>query len=344
LSSNALAHLALAAETSGQHDQAVNLVDDLVSRASITGTETHWTDPRDPYNWGSDTRTTATVTLALARLHPDHPLLPGAIRWLMAARRADHWLTTQETAWSVLALGEWLRITDELNGDYRYLVALNDSNLTAGEVTPDEVRASNGAEARLRVEVRDLLASDVNMLDISRSMGEGALYYTARLRLDLPADKVTALSRGITVACSYRDSQHNEQWVDEVQVGDTVTVWLDFTLDQDTYYFVLEDFLPAGLEVLDKRLLTTSRAVSSPSVGTSARNWWYLFYFDRAEVRDTGAVLYADYLPRGSYSFTYTVQATQSGTFQAIPAQAYAFYTPELFGRTAGEVVTVKAR
>ena len=342
LSSTALAHLALAAETSGNGAQVVELVNDLVSRASITGTSTYWKDDQDVYNWSSNTRTTATVVLALTRLQPEQPLLPGAIRWLMAARRADHWPSTQETAWTVLALGEWLRVTGELNGEYAYQLMLNGAEVASGAVTPNTIQASQGDETSLRVEIAELLTGDVNLLDISRSTGPGVLYYVAGLNVEWPADEVAALSRGITVERSYLPAGSDWEQIDHIIVGEQVQVRLNITLDQDTHYFVLEDVLPAGLEVLDTNLLTTSRQVDSPRLGDdSDKYWWWWWYVDQVEMRDTGAVLYADYLPRGSYTFTYTVQATQTGTFQAIPAQGYAFYTPEVFGRSDGAVFTV---
>lgn len=43
----------------------------------------------------------------------------------MVAREGDHWATTQETAWSVMALTDWMVATGELQANYEYSVALN---------------------------------------------------------------------------------------------------------------------------------------------------------------------------------------------------------------------------
>src|SRR5690606_8686812 len=97
------------------------LVSDLVNGAVVSATGTHWEEETaDIRNWNTDTRTTAIVLDALVRLRPDSDLLPNVVRWLMTARRADAWETTQETAWAVMALTDWMVTTGELDPAYTY--------------------------------------------------------------------------------------------------------------------------------------------------------------------------------------------------------------------------------
>ena len=76
------------------------------------------------------------ILTAYARIWPDSDLNPNIVRWLMVARRGDHWTTTQETAWSVMGLTDWMVSTNELQGDYDYALALNGTEQTGGAVTP----------------------------------------------------------------------------------------------------------------------------------------------------------------------------------------------------------------
>ncbi|MEJ5198768.1 MAG: alpha-2-macroglobulin family protein, partial [Anaerolineae bacterium] len=85
------------------------LLADLTSRAITSGTATHWEEAWPDYlNMNSDTRTTAILLDVLARHAADHSLAPNAVRWLMTARRADRWETTQENAWAIIALTDWM--------------------------------------------------------------------------------------------------------------------------------------------------------------------------------------------------------------------------------------------
>ena len=50
----------------------------------------------------------------------------------MGARKADRWETTQENAWAIMALTDWMAATGELEGDYDWQVTLNDAALGDG--------------------------------------------------------------------------------------------------------------------------------------------------------------------------------------------------------------------
>jgi uncharacterized protein YfaS (alpha-2-macroglobulin family) len=115
------------------------------------------------------------------------------------------------------------------------------------------------------------------------------------------------------------------------------------TLPQDIYYFVLEDPIPAGTEPVDTSLLTTSQENQGPVLYPTYNPYWYWgwWYWDHTEMRDEQVNLYADFLPRGTYVYSYEVRATVPGEFQTMPSHAYAFYFPEVFGRGAGTLFTI---
>jgi hypothetical protein len=320
-------------------DQIEALKSDLVSQAKLSATGAHWEEAyTDWWNWNTDTRSTAVVLMALIKADPSIALLPNAVRWLMVARRGTHWETTQDTTWSVMALTDWMVSTNELQGNYDYTVRLNGDDLGAGQVRPDTVREGQ----TLVVEVQDLLLDDINRVAIGRGEGEGALYYTAHLRLRLDASQVTAIDRGVKVERQYF-LEDGTTPVTEATAGDILTVRLTVTVPETIYYFVLEDPLPAGLEPLDTSLLTTTRAVDGPQLQPE-RNpyyWWYWWIWDHTEMRDESVNLYADELYPGTYVYSYQVQAITPGRFQTMPSHAYAFYFPEVFGRTEGLLFTV---
>ncbi len=316
------------------------LTSDLQTGAILSATGAHWEEKAmDWWNWSSDTRTTAIALAALTRVQPDYDLLPNVVRWLMVARKGDHWETTQENAWGVMALTDWMVSTGELHGNYEYAVALNHNELQTGQVTPDNVREGQV----LRVEVKDLLLDEVNRLTLVRGEGDGVMYYTAHLNVRLPAAEVKPISRGLTVQREYYLADKPGVPIDHAQVGDVITVRVTMTLPQDIYYFVLEDPIPAGTEPLDTSLLTTSQLTETPTIDLAYDPywWWGWWLFDHTEMRDEQVNLYADFLPDGTYVYTYQVRASIPGEFQTMPSHGYAFYFPEVFGRSAGSLFTV---
>jgi uncharacterized protein YfaS (alpha-2-macroglobulin family) len=174
-------------------DRIGTLLSDLQNAAILSATGAHWEEA--DYDWwamNTDTRSTAVILDALARLDPDNGLIPNVVRWLMVARQDGIWETTQETAWALIALTDWMVVTGELQGAYDYGVWLNDGVLAEGSVTPDTV----DQPVRLRVDVADLLSDAGNRLTIGRGPGEGRLYYTAHLKVYHRGNKVPAGGRG----------------------------------------------------------------------------------------------------------------------------------------------------
>jgi uncharacterized protein YfaS (alpha-2-macroglobulin family) len=72
------------------------------------------------------------------------------------------------------------------------------------------------------------------------------------------------------------------------------------------------------------------------------RFWWGWWVWQHEDIRDESLNLYADVLYPGTYVYSYEVRASVAGAFQVMPAQVYDFYMPEVFGRSNGELFTVK--
>jgi len=345
------AFLALTLGLIDEGDRRVDtLLSDVQNAAILSATGAHWEEA--DYDWwamNTDTRSTAVILDALARLDPDNALIPQVVRWLMVARQDGIWETTQETAWALIALTDWMVVTGELEGAYDYAVWLNDEVLADGAVTPDTV----DEPIRLRVDVAELLADVGNRLTVGRGPGEGRLYYTAHLNVYLPVEEIEPLNRGVIVGRRYVDPACTEGTqcpeVDQAAVGDVVQVRLTIVAPHDLYYVVVEDPLPAGAEAIDPSLATTSLVEQEPALyrETESEGWydfyyWWWRWYSRSEVRDDKVVLFADYLPAGTYEYTYTFRATQPGEYQVIPTTAREFYFPEVFGRGDGRLFIVE--
>ena len=335
-------------------DRIQTLLGDLAGQAVVGATGAHWEESQPDYwNMNTDTRSTAIVIWALSRLEPDHALLPNAVRWLMAVRQEGYWESTQTTAWSLLGLVEYMKASGELAGDFSYTVYLNGQEWASGDVSEESI--DQGLE--LQVEIGQLLVEEGNRLVIERhpaqagQTGEGQLYYATHLRYYLPADHVQALDRGILVARQYSPVDEEATYVDTAQAGDVIKVKLTIIAPTDLHYVVVEDPLPAGFEGVDLSLKTTSVVGERPSLrnvtAQEESNWyrwygWGWWWFSHSEMRDEKVSLFAQYLPRGTYEYTYLMRAGLPGRFLVMPATAYQMYFPEVFGRSDGGVFTVQ--
>ena len=349
------AYLALALGLKDPADPRVaTLLEDLRADAAITARGAHWESVDTEY-WVTSTRATAVALDALARLAPDDPLIPQATRWLMIARSADRWETTQETAWAIIALTDVMLATGELQADYAWGAAVNGVADNAqprgeGQVTPENLREP----VEITIPVGELLREWPNAVEISRGEGNGTLYYSANLALYRPVEQLEAESRGITVQrqyCAVEGTLDTLAWnenfgdctpVASARPGDLVEVRLTLTLPRMRNYLVLEDFYPAGMEPVDSTLNTEIQDGTQPETRRiNTGNVWWWPTFDHEELRDERAVFYARWLAAGTYEVRYFLRAAIPGEYRVLPATVSEMYFPDVRGRSAGELFTI---
>lgn len=319
----------------------VNLKNDFINAAILSATGTNWEEKeRDYWNWGSDTRTTAVVLDTMIQLDPTNPLVANAVRWLMAHRTNGRWASTQETAWTLMALTNWMVTSGELEADYQYEVALNGQLLGNGTANADTLRTP----VELHVAVSDLFSDQLNRLAIGHGEGPGNLYYTVHLRADLPVVHVQPLDQGLVLSRSYYSPEDHTTPITEIEQGETFIAKLTIVVPNTLHYVIIEDPLPAGLEAVDQSLKTSQQggAPDTSDFDDYQNNGWGWWYFNHVELRDEKVVISTDYLPAGTYQYVYLVRATIPGEYQVIPPTGYEFYFPEVYGRGAGSLFTVK--
>ena len=326
------------------------LLSDINSAAIVSATGAHWEEAgSDWWNMNTDTRSTAIVLSALAKLDPENNLNPNVVRWLMVARQANGaWESTQETAWALIGLTDWMTASGELKANYSYTVSLNNKQLQTGTANADNLRNP----VTLQVAVADLIKDQANRIVFDRSAGDGRLYYTAHLTIYQAVAEVKALNKGLVVARQYTlpdgkcGTQGNSPCpaVTSAKVGQDIKVKVTIIAPNDLYYVMVEDPIPAGTEPVDTSLLTTSVVGQAPELNSAdplyyGWGWWW---FSSTQLRDEKVVLSATYLPKGTYEYTYTVHASLAGKYNVIPTTGYELYFPEVSGRGDGMVFTIE--
>jgi uncharacterized protein YfaS (alpha-2-macroglobulin family) len=333
--------LAMALQNVSAGDERIKTVlADLASAATASATGMSWTERENDWmNANTNTRSTAIILSAMAKLDAQNALAPNVVRWLMAARSGDMWATTQETEWAITAFADWIEATGEKNSAFNWRATLNDGALLQGAANPQ------GESQRVVIEMANLLREQANALAFERGAGEGRLYYTAHLRAFLPADTAPALNRGIVIARKYESADCEptpEQpcaAINGATVGQNVRVRLTIVAPGDLYFVRITDPLPGGAEAIDSSLKTSQQqdagGPTTPSFGKGEGwGWWW---FAHSEVYDDRVAAFARYLPAGTYEYTYVMRASIAGQFKVMPASADLSYFPEVFGRSAGE-------
>ncbi len=325
-------------DNSAAHSRVLGLLADLTSAAKTSGSAVHWEEPG--YDWAgldSDIATSASVVDALATMQPDSPLIPSAVRWLMAARKANAWESSYATAVSLRGLVDYVFASGELNADYHYTVRLNGSLWGSGAVDSANLSRNRTLTEPLGAAAP---AGSTQTIAFSRDVrpNNGTLNYVIRLQYYRPVDRIKPASAGVSVTRAYLTADGRS-----AANGSTIRVQIRVNAPQDLFYVTLEDPLPAGAEAVDSSLQTTSQlarinSTSRIPAGTGDLSW----YVTHTDLRDNRTVLFLSYLPAGSYQYTYLIHCTTQGVYHTLPVYVQQEYFPEVFGRGNGSYFTVR--
>jgi hypothetical protein len=321
------AALALALDELGETAVARELVDGLAKSAEVGGGMVYWPGESSDGHYrqktmASDTRNTALALSAFVKIRPGHELEPGIVRYLMSQRKANGWGSTNETAFTILALIDHLLAAQEVAGEQStdYTVSLNGQVVLTGTLAPDAL------SARL-VLAADQLQTGENEVRIEH---EGKLYYQVSSRVYLEQAEIDAAG-DVVVTRVYRDGETGRV-VTAVTPNQLIQVDVTVNMPADASYVIVEDRLPAGLEPLNEKLGTTTLAARDDN-----RPYWEQRGYNYKEIRDNRVSFFITDMAEGSHTFTYFARATHEGDFVAMPAEVYAMYDASVWGRSASK-------
>jgi uncharacterized protein YfaS (alpha-2-macroglobulin family) len=110
-------------------------------------------------------------------------------------------------------------------------------------------------------------------------------------------------------------------------------------MPQNGYYMLVEDKLPGGLEALNESLNTTSHE----GAASQYERHWIVYGYNNKEVWGDRVSFFITEVDAGKHVYMYLARATRSGTFVAMPAEAWAMYDLSVWGRSASSEVVVAA-
>ncbi len=344
------AYLALAYLGMETPEPARILLDNLAATANRSASGAFWDNPGAGWRLpGSPVYTTAIVVHALGRVDPASPLMNDAIRYLAANRSANRdWGGSLQNAWVLRALSSALVGTGEFTANFPFEARLNGVEIARGQAASPQALTTITNITPLD----SLHPGAPNELQLTRQDGNGKLYYRAILNVLRPAESAPALNRGISVSREYLDCRADPcqpvtSWQLMPETVGKVTVRVTVNLPHDMYYLNVEDFAPAGAEIVNPILKTSQQGEQDMDVEyfspenpyASGWGWWY---FDSPRIYRDHIQWTADTLPAGTYVLTYTLIPTLPGEYRALPAHAWLTFFPEVQGTSAGGLFEIQ--
>jgi len=290
----------------------------------------HWgEDPENCWRWWDDSvETTAKVLEVKLGRDPQDKQLPYIVDWLVDQRRGAAWKSTKDSATATTALIRYILARPELAAPIvtAYKVGLKEGGM---ELDPTAYEKP-GEKATFAVE--DFAVGD-NEFKLTRTKGEGPVFYTAALEYYAEAKDLPAVQGSVTLSREYFIVQKNfkKGKIKEkrlkldrpLKLGEELEVELKINSPYDFDYVVLEDPKPAGFIYLE----------------TASGYNWTLDAF--VELWNKQRSVLFERLKAGETVVTYRLRAEVPGTFAALPARIYGMYSPDIGSNTASANVEI---
>ena len=295
-------HLAAAWLAAGRRDLATGLIPQTIpqprSQRQLTG------------NIGSPVRDRAVLVSTLLAIDPDHPAIPAMVQQIADAGKPNGWRSTQDAAFAVIALGKYVRQMKPTEPYESARLHLDGDNCIA-EISDGKPLATDPAfDARSKFDLR-----------ITGS--KSARAYVSWLQTGVPIKPASDEDAGMKIRRRYLNAKGEPIANNTVRSGDLVQIELTIESLTPLDNIVIDDLLPAGLEIENARLETTAdkRQLDQKAI-ESASN----FTQGRLDVRDDRLIVMGALNRAGAGQFMYLARAVTPGGFIVPPVRGECMY------------------
>lgn len=339
--------LAMTWKIAGNEKHAIEELNRLEKNVKSKGEGTaYWEGKEFHYRWQDDkVQTTAMALKAILMINNNSDLKEKIVRWLMMQRTGTSWRNTQETALVIFALVDYLKNSSELNPDYSVKIYINGNNVFEKAMNSDDVYKKN---AFIKID-NGILRSGSNEIKIEK-YGKGKVYFSGNVSYFNSKENILPEESGFRVEREYfrleKYSLYNDDKIvyrkkyfdGNIRSGDDMLVKIRVYSKEENQYFMLEDPLPSGMEIVkDDWSFTIDDESNYISYPYYRWRWWYA---DK-EVRDNRVTFFATYLGKGEYEFSYILHAQIPGEYNVNPAKGMLMYYTDYNGSTGTAKINI---
>jgi uncharacterized protein YfaS (alpha-2-macroglobulin family) len=341
LSSQALAYTGLAM-LDANDSRASTIAQLLEKKARIEGDLASWPESRNnllDIDYDGSAESTAFVLKFLVHADPQSALLTKAAQWLVANRSEGYWWgSTQQTAFVLYGLTDYLLVLHELAGDTDVEVFVNGASVGKRHFSPAD--AVKGAALSIPLDATHLQSQQNTIRVVSTGSGRAywttqAMYYSTSPHSYRQGSLNLSIARDYSILVPTTKDGHIVYTLKPlsgpVEQGDVLAVHLGVG-GSPQKYLLIEDPIPAGVEFLQNS--DSYNIVNRPS----SWDWWYT----RQEFHDDRAAIFAGTFD-GRHDSFYLLKVVNPGSFVISPASVSPMYQPGVQATTDELHLDVKA-
>lgn len=355
----AMSWLSLAAGNTGRTDLQRKYITDIMRIVNSTEENSfYWGGKVKRYNWYEDILITTSMAVKAVMAEPvsaaeNRDVVERAVKWLLSQKRGASWGNTQQSAYVIFALSDYIKKYHELEADYTVKIYINGTYAAEKHITRDDIFKPDV----MFLIPPSMLKSGANEITVEKT-GSGKAYVNGTLTY-YEADTRKTISEtdnGFEITREYfkLKKEFNEKAGNytykkipmgenpssvDVTSGDEIFVKVKVTpASAQNDYFMLEEPLPAGCEYIKEEWAYAIEGENSYQGKSQVLwNWWY---GDR-DIRDNRIVYFASNLNAQEYEFSYLLRAQIPGTYNIMPSRGMLMYYPDVNGSANNLVLKI---
>ncbi len=297
----------------------------LRSRLNFQGTIMGFSTERSDNLWWLMISGDSNANRAILNLL-EHPAwredLPRMVKGAIQRQRRGHWNTTVANAWGTLALRKFASAFEAVpvNGTTSAALAQNQRSTTW---------QTNTQSGTLNLPWPENGAGKLAL----KHQGAGKPWITVSSQAAVPLQAPLSSGFNIKRTVTAVEQQEAGKW----NRGDVFRVRLDLDAQTDVTWVVVDDPIPAGATILGAGLGRDSQILSQ---GEKREGWVWPAFEERAF---DAFRAYYEYVPKGKWSFEYTVRLSSAGDFRLPETRVEAMYAPEMFAELPNSTLAIQS-
>jgi uncharacterized protein YfaS (alpha-2-macroglobulin family) len=285
-------------------------------------------------------------------------MAPMLVKWLVNNRRGNIWTSTRETAMSVYALADYVRVNKELSAAYTLTVDLGGRVRRTYAVSRENALFFDGQF----VVPDELLRTGEQTLTLTKQ-GQGALYWSAFTRTFSLEERIKGTGNEISVTRRYfrllpgtasgrpeyvaLDARRpNPFLTGKYELLDAGGEWAGYAETEggpryervalaDGETVTSGDLLEVELQLESKNdydylVFEDLKPAGCEPVELRSGGRAGLGVYSNMELRDQKVAFFLSAMPQGRRTLAYRLRAEIPGRFNVLPTNGYAMYAPDI--------------
>lgn len=252
----------------------------------------------------SDIRANAIMIETLCDIAPDHPSLPILVKETAERLYLGRWYTTQSHGFALMAMGKYFK--EQEKPDYSGALVIDGKKFAQFSINDTSF----------------VIPSDLSK-DIEISIdGKGRCYYYWQASGVSTDRSIKEFDNRLQVRRQYLDADRQPLQLNTVPLGEQVVVKITAeALDRSLENVVINDLLPACVEIENPRLKTSGRLRGRPGEH---------YDVDYMDIRDDRLLLFVGLRQGVKFEYYYSLRVTAPGDFVVPPVAAECMYDPTI--------------